>query len=650
MSDLSETMAGCRPQQAIWEKCFHPNGSFVEFRREEIEQSIQSRFEQIVAKYPDQLAVKTRNHALTYDALNRMANRMARAVLAHRGDGNEPIVLLLENDAPLAAAILGALKAGKIYVPLDPSHPHARISYIRDDTRTKLILTDNKNVSTARELVQGGCELLNIEELDSNFSPENPGLNVSPDSLAYIRYTSGSTGQPKGVMEKHRNLLHVIMRQTNAFHICADDRLVFLGAWGKHIFRGLLNGAALYPANVKEKGLAHVAKWLAEETITIYYSISSVFRHFIDTLTAHETFPSLRVVRLAGEPVAGKEVELFKRHFSPQCILVNELGCTEAGTIAHYIIDKETQITTNTVPVGHAVEDTEVLLLDEGKRLGFDEIGEIAVKSRYLSPGYWRRPDLTTAAFLPNPEGGDERIYLTGDLGFMRSDGCLVHLGRKDLQSKIRGNRVEVTEIEMALLGHPSIKEAVVVTKEDREGNQRLVAYLVPSIQLTPPISELRSFLNTKLPEYMIPSAFMILDAMPLIPNGKVDRRALPLAANSRPELNTPFVPSRTPLEEKLSQIWAEVLSLDQVGVHDNFLELGGHSLAAARVISRVLKTFELELSIQSLFQSPTVAEMAEVITQNQAKKLDQEDLRRILAELESLSDDEAQRLLNTRS
>jgi amino acid adenylation domain-containing protein len=591
-------------QEAIRARCFHPTGTFVEFKKEEIEQSIAERFEQVFSKYPDRIAVKTRSQALSYQELNRAANGVAHAVLARQGDGNEPVALLLTNAAWIAAGTLGVLKAGKIYVPLDPSHPFPRMNYIKSDIQAKLILTDNLNVSAATALAQGECELLNLEEFDSSSSPENLGLNISPDSLAYVRYTSGSTGEPKGVMEKHRNLLHVVMRQTNAFHICADDRLMFLGAWGKHIFRGLLNGAALYPFRVKEEGLADLAQWLAEEEVTIYHSIPSVFRHFVDTLTGSEIFPNLRIVRLCGEPLVARNAELFKKYFSPKCVLVNELGSTEGGTIAHYLVDPGKRNTADTVPVGYADQDVKILLLDGGTSVGPGEIGEIAVKSRYLFPGYWRRPDLTRTAFLADPEDEDERIYLTGDVGLMRPDGSLMHLGRKDLQAKIRGNKVEPTEIEMALLRHSAIKEVVVVARGDGESDQRLVAYLVPGAKSAPPISELRSFLAAKLPEYMIPSAFVVLNAMPVTPSGKLDRRALPDPGSSRPEMDTPYVSPRRPIEEELAQIWAEVLFLDRVGIHDNFLELGGHSLAAARVVSRVIKAFQVNLPLQSLFQS----------------------------------------------
>jgi len=285
------------------------------------------------------------------------------------------------------------------------------------------------------------------------------------------------------------------------------------------------------------------------------------------------------------------------------------------------------------------------LLDDAGKDVGLGHVGEIAVKSFYLSPGYWRRPDLTQAAFLPDSGAGVERIYCTGDLGRMLPDGCLLHLGRKDFQVKIKGYRIEIAEIEMALLDHVAIKEAVVRVWEGRPGDQRLVAYIVPAGQQVPTVTELRRFLSEALPNYMIPSIFVTLDALPLAPNRKVNRRALPAPGWSRPDLENPYLAPRTPVEEGLAEIWAQVLDLDQVGITDDFFELGGDSLLATRVISRVIKTFRVKVLLRSLFKAPTVADMAVVIIQNQVEKAESKDVDRMLAELEALSDAEARRV-----
>jgi acyl carrier protein len=287
-----------------------------------------------------------------------------------------------------------------------------------------------------------------------------------------------------------------------------------------------------------------------------------------------------------------------------------------------------------------------VLLDDSGAKVAGDE-GEIAVRTRYVSPGYWRRPDLTAESFDDDPADEKGKIYRTGDLGRMLPDGCLLHLGRKDFFVKIRGYRVELEEIEMTLMEFPGIKDVVVTALNNDSGNERLVAYIVPKRAPGPNVSEMRRFLADKLPDYMIPATFITLDALPLTDTLKVDRKALPEPNGLRPEIAASYAAPRNSVEEALVKIWAEVLDLHKVGVHDNFFDLGGHSLAATRVISRVVKTFPSELPIKALFDSPTVAEMAKVIVERQDKKPSNTKLEMILNELESLSDEEAKPLVD---
>jgi len=652
MSDHSRFATNLPPEQeAIRAKCFHPSGTFIEFKKEEIEQSIPERFEKIARQYPGRVAVKMGECALTYDQLNQAANRIARAILEYRGEGQEPVALLLGKDAALVTAILGALKTGTFYVPLDPSFPQARIAHMLQDSQAGLVVTNSKNLSLAREFAKDARQLLNIDELDSSLSADNPGLGISADGLACIIYTSGSTGQPKGVVQTHRNVLYSIRNRTNTFHICADDRVTFLSSVSfvgavRDIFSSLLNGAALFPFDIREERLTNLADWLSQEKLTIYASVATVFRHFVTTWTGEEKFSELRVIYAGSEPVYKEDLELYKKHFSSSCVFIHGFGTTELSPAGLCFFNKDSQVHDSVLPAGYSVDDTEILLLDGGKEVGFGQIGEIAIKSGYLSPGYWNRPDLTEAAFRLNPEGADKRIYLTGDLGRILPDGSLRHLGRKDFQVKIRGHRIEVSEIETALLTLKSVKEAVVVARDEGPTEKRLVAYIVTTEKPGPTVSTLRCALAEKLPDYMVPSTFVTLDALPLTPTGKVDRRELPVPAPTRPELNTFFVGPRTSVEKALSQIWAEVLSLKEVGVHDRFFDLGGHSLTATRVVSRVIKQFQTEVPLQVLFQSPTVADMAAVIAEHQAKKLGDHEIEAVLAELESLTDEEAKLLL----
>ena len=633
MTNIFTAISDLPPEQrAIRDKCFHPTGKFTEFKKEEIEQSIPDRFEQQVAKYPHRIAVNSRKHTFTYEALNRFANRIAWAILQQCGEEQKPIALFLENDAAMTAAILGVMKAGKMYVVLDPSFPRARIGYMLEDSRAGLLLTDRKDLSSARKLAHDECRLIDIEELDASLSIENPALSISPDDFTYMVYTSGSTGQPKGVLQNHRNGLHEAMLYANGLHISPEDRLALLYSCSasqgmKITFGALLNGAALCVFNLQREGVSNLAGWLIQEKITIYFSIPIVFRQFVSTFTGQEKFPKLRLIQLGSDSVTPREVEEYKTYFSANTTLVVRLGTTETGTLRTCFFDRTAPLAEKMVPVGYAIEDMEVSLLDEeGQKVDFCRVGEIAVKSRYLSPGYWRRADLTRDKFLPGPDRGDKVTFLTGDLGRMLPDGCLYHLGRKDFQVKIRGHRIEVTEIELALLSLPSIKEAVVTASEDQPSDQRLVAYLVLNGRPASSVSKLRTFLKDRLPDYMVPSAFVFLDALPLAPNGKLDREALPAPDWSRPDLKRSFVAPRNSLEQLLASIWTEVLKLEQIGVYDNFFELGGHSLLATQVISRVRETFQVEVPLRTLFEMPTIEELAEVIIQSQAKGTEQED------------------------
>jgi amino acid adenylation domain-containing protein len=637
-----------RSDEHVRARCFHPSGRFVEFSKDEIEQSITERFEKIARRFPDRTAVGSRLHRLTYRELNRAANKTAHAVLSTCGGDRGSVAVLMEHDAPVIGAILGALKAGKFYVPLDPSLPIARSKFILDEVQAESIITNTKHLPLAKTLVESPSRVLNIDNIE-NFPDTEAPARARPDDLCWVIYTSGSTGRPKGVMQNHRNVLHFMMNYTNGLHICAEDRLTLLYSFsvngGAHdIFAALFNGATLCPYDLKADGFAGLGQWLSDEKISIYHSVPTVFRQFAESLTGRENFPEIRIVRLGGEPIYRRDVIFFKKYFSNDCILVNRLGSSETGSLRMFFLDKETEIRNNLVPVGYAVADNDVLLLDDSGAQAAGDEGEIAVRTRYVSPGYWRRPDLTAASFFNDPADEHKKIYRTGDLGRLLPDGCLLHLGRKDFFVKIRGYRVELEEIEMTLLELPGIKECVVTALNNNSGDERLAAYVVPKTVPGPNVSEMRQFLKDRLPDYMIPTTFTLLDALPLTDTLKVDRKALPKPAGLRPAIATLYTAPRNSIEDALVKIWAEVLKLDEVGVHDNFFDLGGHSLAATQVISRVVKTFSFKLSIKALFNSPTVAEMAEVIAGHQDNKTSNiNPQKQILNELESLSEQEAQ-------
>jgi amino acid adenylation domain-containing protein len=639
-------------QEAIRARCFHPSGRFVEFPKEDVETSIPERFEKIVDVYPHRLAIKTGDRSLTYAELNQQANRVAHAILERRGPGDEPIALMCEDKIHEITAILGVLKAGKFYVPLDVGYPKQRNAFFLTDSTAAIIVCDAQGIDRASEIAAKKDSLIGIENLNSNVSDENLKLSISPEALAFIMYTSGSTGEPKGIIENHKNMLYEVMCYTNKIHVCQEDRLTLLHSLSfrasKVDFYGsLLNGTAIFPYDVKHEGASYFAQWLSDERITIFHSTPSVFRLLTENITDPEKICTVRLVHLSGAAVNKRDAELWEKHFQKPCLFLHTMGTTETQIVSWRFTERSADIPGIKLPLGWPPEGKLILILDEKRdEVGLDQVGEIAVKSRHISLGYWNKPEMTKSKFLPDLNGTDERIYLTGDLGYQTAGLGLFHLGRKDLQIKVRGYRIDASEIEVALGEHVGVKEVAVVGHETRVGDSYLIAYVMPVDKPGPSISELRGFLKARLPNYMVPSAFVYVDALPLTPNGKVDRNALPAPDSARPELDTRFVAPRTTEEKKLAKIWAEVLDLDQVGVHDNFFDLGGHSLTASRVISRVVKTFRLELPIKALFDSPTVAEMTVVITKNMAKKAGDEELARMLSELESLSDEEVQRRL----
>jgi amino acid adenylation domain-containing protein len=593
--------------------------------------------------------VKSKRYELTYAALNAAANRFAHVLLAQRGTRAEPVAVLLSSDVLMLAAILGILKAGKMYVPMDPSHPVARNAAILAETEAALVVTDRKHLDLAHATAQGGQGVLDGEDLPRT-SLENPRLPLPPETCAWIIFTSGSTGRPKGVVQTHRNVLQFVRTYTDGFRICADDRLALVHSFcvnaGNHdIFTGLLNGASLFPLDIKEEGAAALSKWLIQHNITYLHAGPTVFRHFATCLTGDERFPHLRLIRLGGEPLYARDVELYKKHFSQECVLVNRLGSTETGTIRWYFLDKNTTLTGTSVPVGYPAPDNEVLLLNAVAEED-SQVGEIAVRSAFLSPGYWRRSDLTQTAFLPDPEGGSARIFRTGDIGRLRPDGCLICLGRKDSQVKIHGYRIEVGEVESALLNVPHVNEAAVVAAKDGCDEYRLVAYVVLEPTGASTVSALRRALAAKLPAYMVPSVFVTLNSLPKAPNGKVQLSALPAPSRGRPLLDRSITLPRTPLETTVCAIWREVLELDEVGIHDPFLDLGGDSLAAGRIIARITERFHVDLSLRSLIETPTVAGLAAAIAGRLAHALARSAQERLLAEPERLSEAEAERLV----
>jgi len=623
-------------QQAIIGKCYHPTGQWIEFPRECLEQSIVTRFEEIVEQYPNRLALKDEKSQLSYTDLNESSNRIAHAILDSLDSPDVPIALLFEQGIRAITAIMGIAKAGCCYVPLDPDYPIERVSYMLRDSQAKLIVSDDVHVELARQLSAGEIPILNIDQLSPNLSIDNPEIAISPQQLLYIMYTSGSTGQPKGVMETHRNVLHHVLRVTNNLHICNEDKQTLIRSHCyngsvKDIFGSLLNGASTHSLNLKKNGLDRLAQWLVEDGITIFRSVITVYRNLANTLDQPNMFPDLRVITCGGMSATQRDIRLYQRHLSPNCLFVPEFGITETSVVCMYYYDHTSDCDSPIAPIGYPLDDIEFLLLNhEHQPVPQGEVGEIAIRIPYLSPGYWQRPDISQTKFSTDPDDYSKRIYFTGDLGRQQADGSFVHLGRNDFQVKIRGFRVELSEIETALLNLDQVQDALVIgqdnEQDNKHGSDQLIAYIVPAAKKPLTVSHIRRRLAQSLPDYMIPAHFLFLDALPLNINNKVDRSALPLPNRARPLLDTPLAPPSTPLQESIAQIWEQILGLEKIGIHDDFFELGGDSIRGMMVLNILQKELKQTLYPTILFDAPTIAAFAAHLNRHYPQAVDQTD------------------------
>ncbi len=605
--------SGCR-------NSVQPTNPFAPFRKEETAQSLPARFESIAGQHPHRVAVQTAGRKWTYRELNQLSNRIARTLLKQADSGEEKIALIFDHDALMVAAMLGTLKADKAYIPIDPLYPAERIEFMLEDSQANAILTSGANLELAARLAQNRIPVINVDEIRSVTSGENIGRRISPDSLAYILYTSGSTGRPKGVMQSHRNVLTFIRNYTNEFHISPEDRLSLISFYSfdaavMDVYSALMNGACLCPFDVRSEGMGRMAAFLSRQSVSVYHSTPTLYRYFMET-GGNEDLSKIRLVILGGEPVQKRDVERYQKCFSNHCLFANLSGQSESSLNLVYILDHGAAPASSAVPMGYPV-DTELLLLDGAGHVT-ELFGEIGIRSSHVALGYWNRPELTSAAFVADPDGGGKRLYRTGDMGRLMADGSTSFVGRKDAQVKIRGIRIEPGEIEAVLERHPNVKEAAAAIYDDASGEKNLAAYWVADAEPIPSVTELRSFLKEKLPAHMIPSSFVRLDSLPLTPSGKLDRRALPAVEKGKALESSAFVPARDNLELQLTQMWEQMLGFQPIGIRDDFFELGGHSLTAVRLFALMEKTFGKRIPLSTLLQTPTIEQLANVLREEE--------------------------------
>ena len=638
-------------------------------------------FEEQAARTPDAVAVTFEGQSLTYRQLNRRANQLARA-LRRVGVGPETLVgLLVERSADMIVGLLGTLKAGGAYVPLDPHYPAERLAFMLEDAQVPVLLTQAhlrvgaglRPAPTPPSPWEGLGEgrHLTIICLDSDWetiaqeSDENLDSQITSANLAYVIYTSGSTGIPKGVQIEHRSLLNYVHAAIKAFELGPQDRVlqfasISFDAAAEEIFPTLACGACLVLRN--DAMLSSVSTFLEtcrEQGLTVL-DLPTVYWHqmVLDMVAQNLALPPhLRLVIIGGEKALPERLLAWHQAVGTQVRLLNTYGPTEATIVATMWELPATlgpDAAWREVPIGRPVANVQTYVLDPHLNpVPIGVPGELYIGGAGLARGYLNRPDLTARSFIQNPFS--TRLYKTGDLVRYLADGNLEFLGRVDYQVKVRGYRIELGEIEAILAQHPAVQEAVVVAREDRPGDRRLVAYVVPAHSVSgtteeaeriepslpaplPPTASrggsetrpyetrpyetrpnetrhlLRRFLLDRLPDYMVPAAFVLLDELPLTPSGKVDRQALPPPDSRGGSETRPYVAPRTPTEEKIAAIWADVLNVDRVGVHDSFFDLGGHSLLAIQVLTRLRTAFQVEVPLGRLFETLTVAGLAEVV------------------------------------
>ena len=588
--------------------------TIVEFRRfleQETEQTIPQRFSQQVARFPNSPAIKTLTSSISYQELDRLSNQVANAVLHQSLGTSNTVALLFEQGADSIIAILGVLKAGKIYISLDPSSTMPDLRRIIEDCDPEVLISNEKHVGLGRELQSGPLRILSIEATDYCSSQLSSPKNMSPDSPAYIFYTSGSTGPPKGVVDSHRNVLHNVLRYTNNLQIGRKDHLSMIQ--GCHfsgtvssLFSAILNGGAVCPFNLAGEGFDSLADFIIKTRVTIFHSVPTLFESLILT---GRFFPGIRIVRLEGDRAEPDHIELFNRSFDRNCRLAIGLGATETGLTRQYVLSHNGTYPVVGSPIGYPVDGMEIVLVDDsGQEVNPGSPGEILVLSRYLATGYWQQPDLTDKYFLPHPEKYPMRSYRTGDMARELPDGCLLYLGRKDFRAKIRGISIETVHVELALKSHPLIERALVQVSELRRGVQQLVAYLVLPKESVLTVSEIRRYVSLHLPGYMVPARYAFLDALPTDNNGKLSRSKLPPLHAQRPALQQPYEPAKTKRQRTLVQCFEEILSLENVGIHDNFYDLGGDSLLVMQLLILVEEKTGLTFPQSKFFDSPDVA------------------------------------------
>lgn len=598
--------------------------------------AIPARISNNARRRPDQLAVRDHRESWKYRDLEKWSNRLANC-LHESGIGRDDVVAVYaERSAALVCALLGIMKSGAAFLILDAAYPPAYLLDCASSAKPRALVSLGSAGPVPQAISDyfaariGGfsIQLPLLAKLPSaaqfcNLSPDAPKVEIDPDSLAYVVFTSGSTGKPKGVLGTHRPLSHFLRWHAEEFDLTEDDRFSMLSGLAhdpllRDVFTPLWVGAALYvPRQEDRMSSSGLRRWMKKQNITVAHltpALGQILTDGAGNLRQRDKLTDLRYAFFGGDALSyATTVEM--KSIAPVVTCVNFYGTTETPQAMAYNKVSNVPDGTLRVPIGKGIDGVQLVVLNRAEQLAsIGELGELYVRTPYLAKGYTGNDELTRERFIPNPHTDDatDRLYRTGDLATYQLDGTVTLAGRRDDQVKVRGYRIELVEIETALLQHELICQAAVSAIGEGE-SKRIVAYLVPSPQADPQPQELRQYLASRLPEFMVPSSFVLLERIPITPNGKIDRRALVVLEHSATE-GKAFVGPRDDLEVQVARIWEAVLGVPRVSIHDNFFDLGGHSLLAVRLFTQLEKVFGKTLTVATIFRAPTVERMAEIL------------------------------------
>lgn len=518
--------------------------------------------------------------------------------------------------------VFGTLMACGAYVPLDLGFPQARLERLLEDADVAAIVCSEATKELATQLAaSAGVPAIELGEV-LGAPGEDFRLERAPaaDDLAYIIYTSGSTGTPKGVMQSHRNVLHHIRAWTNSLRLTEYDHHTLFSAYSwdsavQDIYGALLNGATLFPRNLRETDMGELAGWLRSNAISVIHTTVPFYRRFVKSLEKDNVIEGVRAIAIGGEAVRREDLDHFKAHFASHTSLVNMYGATESSSALFFVANHETGLDGEVVPLGFPPADTEVVLVRNGvEQRAHSIVGEIAIKSEFLATGYWGGNPEANSRFKKLDDGTPRRMYMTGDLGRVLHDGAIEYVGRRDFQVKVRGFRIGLGEIESFIGQHPLVRDVVVIASQDVGDETELVAYYSAKAGVEAPgPQEIREYLLERVPDYMVPRFVMLLDAIPLTPRGKIDRDALPKpsAAKMQPrERSRDYMEARDQVELDLVEIWESVLTVSPVGVRDNFFALGGHSMLGFQMLDQVKCKMGVTIPPVALYRGAATVEL----------------------------------------